>query len=203
MNPVAPFDVTDAANDPFEQFTRWFEEAAGTQRDLDAVALATADAEGQPSVRMVLLRRREIGRYGFFTNYESRKGRDLAVNPRAAILWFNESLGRQVRIEGAVAPMDAADSDAYFASRPRGHQLGALASDQSRPLESRGALEARVRELDHDLAGATILRPAHWGGYWLTPARFEFWQLREDRLHDRVSYEPDGSGSWRRGRLFP
>lgn len=202
MSELVPFDVGDADASPFVQFERWFDEARGSARDLDAVALATASASGQPSLRMVLLRRRDARGYGFFTNYDSHKAHDLAENPRAAILWFNEAHGRQVRIEGTVAKMEAAESDEYFAARPRAHQIGAIASRQSSVLGSRGELEARVIELTARYEGVEIARPANWGGYRLTPTRFEFWQMREDRLHDRVVYDPAG-GAWTTVRYCP
>ncbi len=198
-----PFDVTDAATSPFVQFARWYEEGRELLREPDAVVVATADEQGSPHARYVLLRVRTDVGYGFFTNYESRKGRDLLVNPRAALLWYCEPLGRQVRLEGSVAPMTDAESDAYFHSRPRGHQIGAHASAQSREIASRDDLERRVAELTEEFGDAEIPRPPHWGGYLLTPQLFEFWQHRQDRLHDRVIYEPTPDGSWRRVRWAP
>jgi pyridoxamine 5'-phosphate oxidase len=168
----------------------------------EAVALATATPDGSPSVRMVLLRHHDDRSVGWYTNYESQKGDQLETNPRAAILWYCEALGRQVRIEGDVEKMTTAESDAYFATRARGSQLGAHASHQSQPLESRATLEARVEALAAEFEGRDVPRPNDWGGFRLTPERFEFWQHRDDRLHDRVLYLMDGS-SWRRERLSP
>ncbi len=197
-----PLDVTSADPSPFVQFDRWFGEAASVMREREAVALATAGAGGAPSVRMVLLRHHDGHDFGWYTNYESAKGEDLLENPRAALLWYCEPLGRQIRIEGDVTRMSPAESDAYFATRARGSQLGATASAQSRPLHDRQELEDEVARLDATLAGHVVPRPAHWGGFRLTPVHFEFWQHRDDRLHDRVIYVPDGD-AWRRLRYSP
>jgi pyridoxamine 5'-phosphate oxidase len=151
---------------------------------------------------MVLLRHVDDHSFGWFTNYQSRKGAELERNPFASILWYCEPRGRQIRIEGAVERMSAEESDAYFATRPRGSQLGAHASAQSSPLESRDALEERVRELDAEFAGRDVPRPDFWGGFRLTPVRFEFWQHREDRLHDRIVYLLEGP-MWRLERHSP
>ncbi len=194
-------DEGDCDRDPMVQFARWFDEGS-VMVDREAVALVTASADGRPSARMVLLRHLDATSIGWYTNYESVKGRQLAENPHAAILWYCEPLGRQVRFEGLVAPMSDAESDAYFAQRPRGHQIGAHASRQSEPLASRAALEARVAELEASYAGRDVARPAHWGGYRLTPTFVEFFQQRADRLHDRLWYTatPDG---WRIERHYP
>lgn len=197
-----PFDVADAEPNPFTQFERWFDEADGVMREREAVALTTVSDQGRPSTRMVLLRHHDQDGYGWFTNYESRKGRDLSAHPVAALLWYCESLGRQIRIEGAVTKMSAAASDAYFAARPRGHQLGAHASAQSAPLASRAAFEAHLDACTARFEGQTIPRPSYWGGYVLTPDSFEFWQHRRDRLHDRVVYTLQ-QGQWRRERRAP
>lgn len=197
-----PLDVADVDADPFVQFERWFDEAQAVMREREAIALATVGADGTPHQRMVLLRDVSPEGFGWFTNYESTKGQDLVQHPRAAILWYCEPLGRQIRIEGSVSTMSPAESDAYFASRPRGHQIGAHASQQSQRLTSRAELEGRVLELSDRYEGREIPRPAHWGGYRLRPVRFEFWQHRSDRLHDRVIYEPAPEG-WERFRTSP
>ncbi len=202
MTDVAALTLDSVGPDPLEEFQRWFTAGLDGVRDPDAVALATASREGVPSVRMVLLRAIEPTRVGWFTNYDSHKGHDLNENPRAALLWYRESQGRQVRLEGDVVPMSAEDSDSYFRSRPRGHQLSASASEQSRPLESRRVLEARVRDLDQQFVGTPVPRPEHWGGYWLTPVVVEFWQHRADRLHDRVQFLRSTSG-WSKRLLNP
>jgi pyridoxamine 5'-phosphate oxidase len=197
-----PFDVTDANPNPFRQFAKWFDEGGAEMREREAIALTTVDATGRPSTRMVLLRHYDDTSFGWFTNYESRKGRALAANPVAALLWYCEPLGRQIRIEGSVERMSAEASDAYFASRPRGHQIGAWASHQSAPLESRAAFDARYEALESEFEGRDVPRPAYWGGYRLVPDLFEFWQHRTARLHDRVIYTPVGE-SWQRERQNP
>lgn len=197
-----PLDVTDCDPDPFVQFRRWFDEAKDEMAEREAITVVTATPDGHPSARMVLLRHIDGSSFGWYTNYESRKGHELAANPHAALLWYCEPLGRQIRIEGDVAQMSAAASNAYFASRPRGHQLGAHASQQSMAIDSRRVLEDRVRDVEARFAGRDVPRPEHWGGYVMTPRYFEFWQHRQDRLHDRVVYTPDGT-AWRRQRHAP
>ncbi len=197
-----PLDVADTDEDPLVQFRRWFDDALPEMREREAVALVTATLDARPSARMVLLRHVGEDGFGWFTNYGSRKGRELEENPRAALLWYCEPLGRQIRIEGRVARMDADASDAYFASRPRGHQIGAHASEQSATLESRAQLEERLARVEADFAGAPVTRPEGLGGFLMTPDYFEFWQHRRDRLHDRVAYWPLEHG-WRRERLAP
>ena len=191
-----------ASRDPFEQFDRWFAEAqqAGF-REPNAMALATADAAGKPSLRTVLLRGWDRRGFCFYTNYESRKGRELEANPNAALLFYWDQLERQVRLEGRIARLSAEDSDAYFSSRPRGHRLGAWVSEQSSSIPNREALEARMREVEARFPHE-VPRPPHWGGYRLTPARFEFWQGRPNRLHDRLAFSADGA-RWIRERLAP
>jgi pyridoxamine 5'-phosphate oxidase len=188
-----------AERDPLRQFAAWFEQAkeAGL-RVPDAVALATAGADGAPSARMVLLK--DFGERGFvfYSNYESRKARELDANPRAALLFYWDPLRRQVRIEGEVARLAAHESDEYFATRPLGARLSAWASRQSEVVSSRDALEEAVEAA----RGREAARPSHWGGYLLLPDVFEFWQHRDDRLHDRLRYRREGDG-WLRERLAP
>lgn len=202
MSKWTALDVDDCAPDPFVQFQKWFDEAKEVMAEREAIALVTSTPDGRPSARMVLLRLVDGHSFGWYTNYESRKGHDLEANPRAALLWYNEPLGRQIRIEGPVTKTSESESGAYFNSRPRGHQIGAHASQQGQPLENRQELEERVGELEVQFAGQTVPRPACWGGYRLTPTLFEFWQHREDRLHDRVLYTPGVEG-WHRQRLAP
>lgn len=201
--PLPPLGDDQPARDPLVQFTRWMDEAeASGVHEPIAMALATAAPDGAPSARMVLLR--DFGPDGFvwYTNYESRKGAELAANPTAALLFHWAAVGRQIRIEGTVARVPEGVSDAYFATRERLSQIGAWASQQSRPLPDRAALEARVEEVSARFAGRTVPRPVGWGGYVLTPTAFEFWQHRENRLHDRFTYTRDGTG-WRLSRLAP
>jgi pyridoxamine 5'-phosphate oxidase len=189
-------------NDPVAIFNEWLDEAraAGVEAP-EAMTLATADGDGRPSARMLLLKGADADGFTFFSGYESRKGRELAENPKAALLFHWDALGRQVRIEGDVERLDAEESDAYFESRPRGSRLGAAASRQSEPIESREALERRYAELEAAHPEA-VPRPESWGGFRLRPRAFEFWQHGYDRLHDRFRYTPDGYG-WRIDRLSP
>jgi pyridoxamine 5'-phosphate oxidase len=194
---------TDVASDPLEQFRRWFVEAGDVLEMPQAMALATATPAGAPSVRMVLLKGFDERGLVFYSHYISRKGRELESNPQAALLFHWSALGRQVRVEGTVKRVPEAESDAYFATRPRGAQLGALASRQSEPLAARSELEERVGELERELGEAPVPRPPTWGGFLLAPAAWEFWQHRDNRLHDRFRYEPEPSGGWRISRLSP
>jgi pyridoxamine 5'-phosphate oxidase len=197
-----PLDVEHTDPDPFAQFDRWFGEAEGLMPEREAVALATATGTGIPSVRMVLMRWHQQRTFGWYTNYESRKGEELLANPRAALLWYCEPRGRQIRIEGRVESMTAEESDAYFSTRPRESRIGARASRQSEVLTDRRELEARVTAIDQEFGARDVPRPDYWGGFRLVPARFEFWQHRESRLHDRIAYLSEGS-TWRRERLSP
>jgi pyridoxamine 5'-phosphate oxidase len=193
----------DLASDPLEQFRDWFAEAVSALEVPEAVALATATPEGAPSVRMVLLKGLDERGLVFYSHYTSRKGRELEANPQAALLLHWSPLGRQVRVEGTVERVSAEESDAYFATRPRDAQVGALASRQSDPLGSRAELYERLAELEKDLGGGAVTRPPTWGGFLLAPVAWEFWQHRESRLHDRFRYEREPSGAWRIERLFP
>ncbi|MDX6510249.1 MAG: pyridoxamine 5-phosphate oxidase, partial [Gaiellaceae bacterium] len=196
--PPMELNEADLDPDPLRQFETWFDAArvAGV-RAPEAMALATATPDGTPSVRMVLLKGADERGYVFFTSYESRKGRELEANPQAALLFHWEALGRQVRVEGMVERASAEESDTYFASRPPGSRAGAAASRQSRALADRAELDRAVAALGDDVS-----RPDWWGGYRVRPERYEFWQHRENRLHDRFLYERDGSG-WRIQRLYP
>jgi pyridoxamine 5'-phosphate oxidase len=191
----------DLEPDPIVQFRRWFADAAALPL-AEAAALATADAEGRPSARMVLVKSWDERGFIFYSNYQSRKGEELAANPHAALLFHWQPLGRQVRLEGSVERINEADSDGYFASRPRASQLGAAASAQSQTVDSREDLDDRVRELEQALRDKPVSRPRWWGGYRLQPASYEFWQHRDDRLHDRIRFLRSDSG-WRLDRLQP
>jgi pyridoxamine 5'-phosphate oxidase len=191
-----PFDS------PFEHFTRWFAEAKATEPSLpEAMSVATATADGVPSTRLVLLKDYDRRGFVFYTNAESRKGEELAANPRAALCFYWKSLLRQVRIDGAVEAASDAEADAYFASRPRGAQIAAWASAQSRPYGERTVLERRVAEAEARFGQGDVPRPAFWRGYRVVPALFEFWEDRPYRLHDRLIYRRAGE-AWRTERLF-
>ena len=193
-----PLDEADVDADPLVQFHRWYREAAERLARADAVALGTATADGRPSVRMVLLKRADERGFVFFTSYASRKGRDLAQNARAALLFYWDGLGRQVRIEGRVERVPEAESDAYFDTRPLESRLSNIVSPQSEVVGSRADLEER-REA---IRGTATGRPETWGGYVVVPETYEFWQHRENRLHDRLRYRRDGS-VWVVERLAP
>jgi len=204
----ASLDESSVSPDPLRQFRRWLDEAVKAQmKEPNAMTLATVDAAGRPSARIVLLKAFDERGFMFFTNYQSRKGHDLAVNAAAALLFFWPDLERQIRLEGTVSKADPAESAAYFAERPRPSQLGAWASPQSEPIAARGALEARFSSVvaRYGESGSPVPCPPHWGGYRLLPDMIEFWQGRASRLHDRIRYrqsveQPSG---WTIDRLAP
>lgn len=193
---------SEAADNPFDQFALWFGQAveAGVA-EVNAMTLATVDAQGQPSARIVLLKGYDEQGFCFYTNYQSRKGRELEHHPQASLLFFWPTLERQVRLEGLVSKVSAEESDTYYASRPLGSRIGAWVSPQSQPV-SREVLEQRTAELTESL-GSNPSRPPHWGGYRLAPAAIEFWQGRPSRLHDRLLYTRAAGGTWERTRLAP
>lgn len=192
------------AADPYEQFRQWWAQAQEESGMLEptGMCLSTANAEGRPSSRIVLLKHWDRRGFVFYTNYTSRKSRELHDNPFAALLFWWDRLRRQVRVEGRVERVPERESDAYFASRPRGSQLGAWASQQSRPLDSRETLSRRVDELDKEFGNGPIPRPPHWGGFRLVPDYLEFWDDGAHRLHDRIIYEKQGQ-NWHTDRLYP
>jgi pyridoxamine 5'-phosphate oxidase len=192
-----------APGNPFALFAQWYLDAEAAELpEPSAMALATANADGVPSVRMVLLRGFDERGFLFYTNYQSRKAEELGANPRAALVMYWAPLERQVRIEGVVEKLTAAESDAYFQTRPRGSQLGAHASPQSTVIPGRDYLEARLAELEAAFAGAAVPRPPHWGGYRVVAHTIEFWQGRPNRLHDRLRYQRVDNG-WVMERLAP
>jgi pyridoxamine 5'-phosphate oxidase len=194
--------MADAA-DPFALFDAWLSQARSSEpNDPEAMALATADADGRPSVRMVLLKARGPDGFTFYTNQGSRKGAEIAANPNVALLLHWKSLRRQVRIEGVAHPVEDAAADAYFATRSRDSQLGAWASDQSRALTDRAAFERRYEEMRAKFEGIAVPRPPYWSGYTVVPERFEFWSDRPHRLHERRLFELTGGG-WTEGLLYP
>lgn len=208
--PLETTEMTDSllesnvAADPIEEFTRWYDAARPVAvGDDNAFTLATATPDGKPSARIVLLKEYDDSGFVFYTNYGSRKSDELGLNARAAMLFWWPRRGEQVRIEGGVEKVSAIESDAYFATRSRMSQLGAWASVQSRPLESRAELEERVQMFEREYEGEDIPRPPHWGGFRLVPDYFEFWRNGDARLHDRLCYERDDDGNWQLYRLNP
>ena len=199
----ASLDESDAHPDPIEQFRRWFEDAVEAMlHEPNAMTIATATPDGRPSARVVLMKGFDENGFVFHTNYKGRKGLEIEANPRCALLFYWGELERQVRIEGHAARVSEKESDAYFESRPRGGHIGAWASEQSRPIQSRDALEERVLAVEADYEDREIPRPPFWGGYRVAPACVEFWQGRENRLHDRLLYTRRG-GEWETHRLQP
>jgi pyridoxamine 5'-phosphate oxidase len=199
-----PLREADLDHDPLRQFAAWFRHAESVGVDApEAVTLATASATGAPAARMVLIKQYDERGFVFYSNYESRKAQDIASNPRAALLFYWERLGRQVRIEGPVERTTLQETAAYVRSRPRASQLSALASPQSRPIASREALERRVAQLAREHNNADLPLPDGWGGFRVRPESWEFWQHRADRLHDRLRYARGDDGAWLIQRLAP
>jgi pyridoxamine 5'-phosphate oxidase len=204
MTDFSPLDEGSVQLVPLPLFTRWYEEAvAANLPEPNAMTLATAQLDGTPSARIVLLRGFDEGGFDFYTNYESRKGEELAANPRAALVFFWAAFQRQVRVEGTVHKLSAEASDAYFQQRPLGHRLGALASPQSRVVAARAVLEERMEQLSREFADREVPRPPHWGGYRVVPHSIEFWQGQPNRLHDRIRYRRAEAGGWIIERLAP
>jgi len=200
----SPPEASTVTDDPFALFEQWYREARASEpNDANAMALATATAQGRPSVRMVLLKGHGPDGFIFYTNFEGRKAGEILQNPHVALLFHWKSLRRQIRIEGPVSRVDDATADAYFASRSPDSQLGAWASDQSRPLADRATFEARFADVEARYEGQAVPRPPHWSGFRVTPQRIEFWLDRAHRLHERSAYEADGAGGWRSGMLYP
>lgn len=198
-----PFEEQNASADPFAQLDAWMDEAiAADLPEPNAMTLGTVDAAGAPQLRVVLLRQADRDGLVFYTNYSSDKGRQIAANPNVSLAFFWPTLSRQIRIVGSATQVPAAMSDAYFASRPRGHQLGAWVSEQSAIIASRAVIEEKTRAVEKLYEGKDVPRPPHWGGYRVVPTSFEFWQGQMNRLHDRLRYRLSG-GTWVRERLSP
>ncbi|TNE82376.1 MAG: pyridoxamine 5'-phosphate oxidase [Bacteroidetes bacterium] len=190
--------------DPMQQFEAWFREAVESEvEEVNAMAISTVSPSGQPSTRIVLLKGIDERGFSFFTNYHSKKGQMIAANNQVALTFFWPELERQVRIEGTAEKLSSEENDAYFASRPRGSQLGAWVSDQSEAIDSREDLEKRLVETEKTFENQDVFRPPHWGGYVVIPRLIEFWQGRESRLHDRIEYTRIEQGKWEHHRLMP
>jgi pyridoxamine 5'-phosphate oxidase len=202
--PARPLDIDDLDPDPFVQFARWYDDALEHgQLQPDAMVVASSTSDGQPSARMVLLRGVDARGFCFFTNFDSRKGRELDANPRAAIAFHWPEVLRQVRATGSVVRVSDDESDRYWYARPRESRVSAWASAQSNVVASRADLEARVVDVEARFARRDVSRPPGWGGYRVVPAELEFWQHRDDRLHDRLRYTREADGGWRIERLQP
>ena len=201
---LTKLDENNVDPNPINLFRRWFEEAIASGSLLpEAMTLATATPDGKPSARLVLLKQADEQGFVFYTNYQSMKARELDANAQAALVFYWPQLERQVRVEGKVERVSAEESDAYFKTRPRESQIGALASPQSEVIPSREALQEKADELEKSYEGREVARPAHWGGYRLRAERIEFWKGRPGRLHDRINYERQADGSWSITRLAP
>jgi len=200
---LAALDEETAGTDPIAFFSKWFKEAESARiTEINAMTLATADAQNRPHARIVLLKGLDDRGFVFFTNYDSAKGQHIAENPNVSLLFFWKELERQVRIDGRIEKVPAEESDIYFHSRPEGSRLGAWASPQSREIPHRNILELNYSKYEAEFSGIQIPRPAHWGGYIVIPERIEFWQGRSSRMHDRILFKRNGS-SWHRSRLAP
>jgi pyridoxamine-phosphate oxidase len=200
----ASLSEKDTHNDPIKQFEKWFNEALEAEvQEPTAMTLATATSDGRPSARIVLLKGFDNNGFVFYTNYLSRKGKEIAKNPLGALLFFWETLERQVRIEGVIEKVSREDSEKYFQTRPRASQLGAIASPQSQEIADREILEKKYGEAEAEYADKDILKPSYWGGYVLKPRLVEFWQGRESRLHDRILYKKIDNQNWKKVRLAP
>jgi len=201
---LASLDEREVAESPLQQFEKWWQDAINSQlEEPNAMTLATSTPDGRPSARIVLLKSFDQDGFMFFTNYESRKGREMAANPHVSLLFFWQELERQVRIDGVVSKTPAAVSNAYYDSRPMGSRIGAIASPQSRVIPHRSFLEAQVSMVAEKYVLEAPVRPEHWGGYIVKPALMEFWQGRSNRLHDRIQYTLTETGSWKIERLAP
>ena len=204
MNDSTFLDETTVDRDPIKLFRNWFDAAiASGSRLPESMTLATATPDGKPSARVVLLKQVDSDGFVFYTNYRSAKAKELDENPQAALVFYWVGLDRQIRVEGRVERVSAAESDEYFKTRPRESQLGALASPQSEVIAGREVLEERLRELESEYRDRAVERPPHWGGYRLKPDRIEFWENRPGRLHDRIAYDLQADGSWTIKRLAP
>ena len=204
QNSASGLDEKTIDRDPIKLFRNWFNAAiASGSRLPESMTLATATRDGKPAARVVLLKHVDDDGFVFYTNYRSAKARELEENPQAALVFYWVGLDRQVRVEGRVERVSAAESDEYFKTRPRESQLGALASPQSEVVEGREVLENNLRKLEEDYRDREVERPSHWGGYRLNPQRIEFWENRPGRLHDRIAYDLQADGSWSIKRLAP
>jgi len=200
---LAALDEETAGTDPIAFFSKWFKDAESARiTEINAMTLATADAQNRPHARIVLLKGLDDRGFVFFTNYDSAKGQHIAENPNVSLLFFWKELERQVRIDGRIEKVPAEESDIYFHSRPAGSRLGAWASPQSREIPHRNILDLNYSKYEAEFSGIQIPRPAHWGGYIVIPERIEFWQGRSSRMHDRILFKRNGS-AWHRSRLAP